>query len=601
VRNNSNFMHAASKIMFLLAIFFAIGLILPSNAEARDVVSNSADWRDVYSTIIYSNLGGATSHFLTGTAHGPIMLYEVPQTSDMVEIVTSADRPYYVGYEALFRSRGYQNVEETIYESANLELARKLPNINKFIILDDAYGYNALAVAPYASRAGYYVIFADSQNIDDITDFLATRTVEDIIIYGHTDREVRAGLATYNPEILSSETGSRFENNMLIVDKYEEVGSIKQVILTNGEFIEQSMMSGNEPVLFIGKNNVPTEIKDYIQRKGIEIGVLIGNELIGTATDIRRQVGISVFVKFARGSRVPGGTINPVEDLDRFPMPAYQLSMSISGISYNRATGQLEVTYVNNVDLATYFITTVTLKNDLGETIGVVGDQDGAVFIDGGETRTIAYELDDIDAALFTEDMTADIYTIFGESKTSLENVIRGTLAIDTIDVRDSTDIAIVDLVYDTTKSSFYVTIENTGESDAYVQVELIDLWINGGYVTVASDEVYLLKSGEKKKIPVEIEMAEEDLTNSRNSQVSVRAVYGERKHALIKVKTAEFELKVRSFDIMQYAMIGGAVLLIILLFLFFRRKKGKKCERCRTMNDKDARVCKKCGHVLHH
>ena len=589
-----------AKLLANKALFTALAialLILPGIVSARDVVSNSADWRDVYSTILYGNLAGASPHFLTGTAHGPILLFEIPKSSERVEIITSADKPFYVGYESLMRSKGYNNTDETILESANLELATRLPEINKFIVLDDAYGYNALAVAPYAAKAKHYVLFANSRNIDDITDFLSTKQVGQILIYGHVDREVRAALSQYNPEIIDSETGSRFENNMRIVEKYSEVGSIKQVILSNGEFIETSMMTGNEPVLFIGKNNVPQEVKDFIKQKGVEIGVLIGNELIGTATDIRRQLGISVFVKFARGSRVPGGTISPVEDLDRFPMPSYRLSISITGISYNRATGQLEVTYKNNANIATYLRTTITVKKSDGETILVTGDED-TIFLDGEETKTVVYQLEGLELTdNELEQLSAEIYTIYGESKQSLENVLRGTFKIEIISIQDDADISIKDLVYDKTKGKFYVTIENVGPVDAYVSAELIDLWVNRAYVTVSSDDVIKIEKGKSKEIPISIRLEEEDLESDRNSVITVRGIFGERRNALIRIKTAEFELKIKSSIAYQYVLILVAIGIIIWLILAFRKKK--KCQRCRTANDSDAKVCKKCGHDL--
>ena len=595
-----------TKNKFIRVIFISIISILSlilvltsALGQPNHVISNSADWRDVYSTILYANLQGIPNHFLTSTPHGPILFYEIPK-GKILQIITSADKPFVVGYESLARSRGYENPEELIFDQANLELARRLPDINKFIIIDDSYGYNAIAVAPFASRAKYYVLFADERNIGELDDFLSTKTIDDIILYGHVDRDVRTVLAKYNPEIINSEIGSRFENNMMIVDKYAELGSIKQVILTNGEFIEASMMNGREPVLFIGRNSVPDEIQEYIKDRDIEIGVLIGNELIGTATFIRRQLGISVFVKFARGARVPGGTINPVEDLDRFPMPSYQLSMSILSIVYNQATGLLEVTYNNNVDLATYFKSTITIKDANDETLAVVGDAD-PVFIDGGETKTIVYEVDLSDAENI-DNLTGEIYTIYGESKTSLEQALRGTFKIELITVLDEADIEIIDLVYDKSKGRFLVTIENTGPVDAYVDVELVDIWFDGEYITVSADDIEKIGVGKKKTIPIRIELEDEDLEDRRNSEITVRGVYGERKHALVKVKIATFDLKLRKGVVWWYipVIIVVVIILLLLLLLLLKRRK-KRCPRCRTLNDKDASHCKKCGHSFRH
>jgi hypothetical protein len=587
-----------SKKMLVWLLSLVLILLIPSLGAAQNVIiSNSADWGDVYSTLLYANLLGVSGYFLTSTPHGPVLLYEIPQDKE-IQVITSADTPFVVGYEALIRSKGYPEPQELVFDIANLELAKRLPDINKFIIIDPSYGYNALAVAPYAVKAKYYVLFADRRNIGDVTDFLAGKNVQDMIIYGQVNREVRTALTQYNPETINSANGSRFENNMMIVDKFAEIGGIKQVILTNGEFIEASMMSGKEPVLFIGRNNVPDEIQSYIKDKKIEIGVLIGNELIGSATTIRRQLGISVFVKFARGSRIPGGTINPVEDLDRFPMPSYQLSMSIVSITYNKATGEFEVTYRNDADLATYFKSTITIKNANGDIIAVLGDTD-LIFIDGGETKTIIYiPREPLTEDQMTGNITADIYTIYGESKTSLENALRGTFPIETINIIDSADINIVEpIYYDMSKGIFYVTIENIGPVDAYVSVELVDLWINGEYVTVASDAIEFIGAGKKKTIAIKVDLTEEDFARGYNEKIKVRARYGERKHALIKVKEKEVEYALRKGFAWWYIPIIIVLLLLILFLIFWRRRK--RCPRCRAMNRKHASHCKKCGYAF--
>jgi len=67
--------------------------------------------------------------------------------------------------------------------------------------------------------------------------------------------EVLDALSRFVPEIIN-ENGDRFLNNIAIVKKYREISPSKQVILTNGEFIEQEIMSGAEPVIFIGGSNI---------------------------------------------------------------------------------------------------------------------------------------------------------------------------------------------------------------------------------------------------------------------------------------------------------------------------------------------------------
>ncbi len=63
--------------------------------------------------------------------------------------------------------------------------------------------------------ADYFVLFADDRNFNDIVDFLSEGAVNDLIIYGQVDREVKDALAIYNPEIIN--LGDRFDNNIEIV------------------------------------------------------------------------------------------------------------------------------------------------------------------------------------------------------------------------------------------------------------------------------------------------------------------------------------------------------------------------------------------------
>ena len=113
-------------------------------------------------------------------------------------------------------------------------------------------------------------------------------------------------------------TGDKFSDNVEIVKKYSQVGSISQVLLSNGEFIEKEIMQGKNPLLLIGKENAPDVITNYIKSSNIQGGVLIGNELIAAATNIRQSTGINVQVKFARSARGNTSGVAPVEGLDLF-------------------------------------------------------------------------------------------------------------------------------------------------------------------------------------------------------------------------------------------------------------------------------------------
>ncbi|MFH1053194.1 MAG: hypothetical protein V1740_02140 [Candidatus Woesearchaeota archaeon] len=549
------------KVVLIVFIF----LFLVQMAVAADqIILNSEDWSDVYSGMLYASLTGTTTSFLVSDRHSTLILNAIPKETT-IQAISSNKAPFIVGYKSILESRGY-DAEETIYDNFNLELA-KLLDVESFIIVDDSYGYNAISVAPYAVVSNSYVVFADKNNIREVDSFLNGKTVGQLIIYGYVDRQVKDVLAKYNPEIINKD-GDRFANNIEIVKKYQEIRGAKQVILTNGEFIEKEIMSGSEPVVFIGANNVPDQVKDYIQGTEIEIGILIGNELVGTATYIRRNVGLNVFVKFAQGARSPTGPISQVEALDMFYLPVFTLNMEVDSIKYNRATNQLEVNLRNTEEQAVYFKGTYALKGSDGKE-QKVGDID-TIFLDGNELKTVVYDLEPITEGK----ITADVYIIYGESKGSMEKVLDTTVDVETVEVLDKCEISLNNLVYNKKKGLFYVEIENLAKVDCYVDMELIDIMIDGEPNSFSAEEIISIKSGKKEKQKIKARLEEEDIED--NSVVKVRAYYGERKDSLINILEAEFELVLAGVDYLFYSLLL-VIIILILLIIWSRRKKKKK------------------------
>ncbi len=550
-------------VLFLLAAAVSAQVDTPTR-----IITNSELWTDVYSVMQYGALKGITTNFLVSDRHATVILGQINQ-NEKLWAISSTSLPHIVGYQELLNAKGY-TAQEFKFDNVNLEMGRLLPEISKFIILDDSYGYNAIAVAPYAAITQSYVLFVDGDTIEDVSDFLSERDVESLIIFGQVDREVRDALSPFNPEIINQQ-GDRFLNNIEIVKKYMEVKPAKQVILTNGEFIEQEIMAGSQPVVFIGTNNVPQAIRDYITMSDVEVGVLIGNELVGTATSIRRDLGISVFVKFAQGARQPEGRISQVEALDMFYLPTYDLNLEVDNIKYNRATNQLEVTLRNTEDQAVYLIGTYGLTDSLG-TKATVGDI-GPNFIDGNQLKTFVYDVQE----LAEGKITVEVFIIYGEAPGSLEKEIRMVLEIGSVEVIDNCKIQINEIALNMRSKQFLVEVENIGNADCFTTIELIDLIVAGEKGTYASEAPVQVGVGNKKTIKVKVSDFEEEDAED-NEQIKVRAYYGERENTLIKVLEGRFELLIKSGDYLFYGLI--IIIILLLLLLFWKRRKKKEEEK---------------------
>lgn len=586
--------------MFLLVISFVY-----AQEEPQIFVSNSGNWQDVYSVMQYSTLRGATGYFLVSTRHSTLLINQLNRESNTL-IVSSSNNPYVVGYKSVLQSRGFETVDELRSPNVNLDLARRLPDtVVDFIVIDDSYGYNAISVAPYAALSRSFVLFANKRNINQISSFLNSRDVNSVLLYGQLDREVKDSMDEFNPEVINEQ--DRFLNNQKIVDKYQEVQieltgePKKQAVLTNGEFIEQEIMSGVEPVVFIGRANVPSQVSDYIRASDIDIGILIGNELVGSATVIRQELGISVFVKFAQSARAPTTAISPVEDLDRFYLPRYIVDLDIYNVRYNRVMNSIEITYQNLVDLSAYLKGTITLRHDGGTQI--LGDEE-SIFIDKSQFRTIIYtkNSEDLPFETMTGDITAEVFTLFGENKNSLEYILSKTVEVEEVDIEDNSKIEFGRILFDKRTGKFLIEIRNIGDVDVFVDVEMIDLIINDELVTLGGDEVIFIEVGDSKFIEVTTDMSEEDLQS--NPRVKIRAYYGERERSLIYIIEGDFEYGYTGFgyvtgqvlkDIGKNVVLYAPVLIIILLLILILGMK-KKCPQCKEINNLRVKHCKKCG-----
>jgi hypothetical protein len=558
-----------------LFVFLFVGLFLifcsslASAADFSQVISNSEDWKDVYSIMHYATLSGAAKDFLVSTRHGPILLNGLSKDSK-IKVISSKSVPYVFNYNDVVSAGGFASVEEEVVSNANLELiqSKELEDVENFIIVGDTYGYNAIAVAPYAVIDRAWVFFADRTNIDEIDAILSSRKIDEVLIYGFVDRDVRETLDKYNPKII--DTGDRFKDNIQIVEKYLEIKPTQQVLLTNGEFIEKELMNGMNPILFTGKENVPPQISEYLSNSDIEVGVLVGSDLVGAATNIRRTTGISVIVRFARGARAPTGAVAAVENLDLFYLPIPIMALELYSAKYNRATSQLELTYHSSSDIPLFLKGTIIPKSD-GVEGNRIGDID-PIFIAPNDYKTVSYP----DVQFTGEKLSLDVFTLYGDTSSSLEKILEQSIDVEVVNVLDQCEIEIQGIKFSKPKQAFLTKVKNIGSTDCWVDIELSSVLVDRVATTLGSEGSLQIKSGKSGNIKIEQEMTDADL--KANPFVDVIAYYGEREDALVKTMRGRFELKIETISMATIGIIAAIIVVLvaflILLFLWRRRKK---------------------------
>jgi hypothetical protein len=563
---------------------------MPAACAQEQVVINSGDWRDVYSSMMYANLRGMPAAFITDAPHATALPNYLDKNPDVL-LIESETSPFFANYEGTLTTEGFV-VSET-YKSlggveANLHFIRELPDITNFIVLDDSYGYNAISVAPYAVKSRSWVMFADHENIDEISGFLDGRTVNNLLIYGRVDRQVNDSLSRYDPEII--DYGDRFDNNIAIAKKYQDISEVSQIVFTNGEFIENEIMSGREPVLFIGTNVIPEQTVNYLNGSGIETGVVIGNALTGAASMITARTDMHVFIKFGQGrAGGAGGGFSLVETLDEFPLPKYELVMSVVSVDYNQGTGGLEVVYQNDANIDIFSKSSVSVFVD-GNASGVdagdgefftgvtqvatVGDEE-PIIITEGTTSGVSYDCPELAAqeSLETANITADLYAIFGESERSLNRLLQQTLGVGIITFVDQSSIDATEVLYTKKTERLSVTITNTGDVPCYVCPDVL-LRIGGREQShrVVDTPMYL-PAGGRESPSCRIDMTDADIAD--NQIVPVHVSYGEREKMLGNGLDKDLPLEIASgLDIMIIAGVAIAIIILAAAILLMRRRK---------------------------
>lgn len=589
------------KLILIILLLLILNTGYANAQQAGQVVINSADWGDVYSAVMYSNFNNIPYYFAISEPHARV----IPQYLDRnqgVRLFESESVPYLVNYKNILEQGGLTVVDETKSTNGrelNLKLASEL-DINSFIIVDDQYGYNAISAAPYAAQSGSWVLFANRNNIDEVNDFLNSRNVEKILIYGHVDRAVKDELNVFDPEIIDE--GNRFDDNLAIVSKFIELSPTDSIILSNGEFIEGAIMSGDSPVVFIGANTVPAQVIEFVKSNEIKGSTLIGNELVGSGQVLKDATGISVIVKFGQGRQVTG-EMSLIEDLDKFYLPRYELSLDAVIAQYNEATKQFEIIYRNDADIGEFFKSSIGIMAG-DERVGTVGD-DTARYIEPNSDSGRAYDID-LTAYARSSELSAVVTSEFGEAPGSLNLLLTKILDITLISVEDDSKISVSGLNYDKGTQRLELTVENTGSVPCYAS-PFITLLIEGEEEILRLGNSIPIEAGEKQTVSTRVELTIADLAD--NPDVPIHVDYGGRSEILLKNLDEILPLNVTGGIPTGLLLAGFALLLIIAAAVVWSKRKnsamagtGEKlviCSNCGESIPDDAQFCPKCGYVV--
>jgi len=555
-------------IILIISMF----LLIPAVAAKDYVVTNSDSWKDIYSGAIYAQLQNKDYKYLISDKHSS-KIAGYFKKEDTVTVIESDKLPFIINYADILKGYGFDatNIKESS-NTLNLQLA-ELSNTNSFILIDSSYGYDAVSVTPYAKLTKSYVLFADRRNIDEILELFRKKSPQKIVIYGDVDAEVKEALLPYAPDMINK--GSRYDNNIEIVQKYMQIKPTDQLILSSGEILEEGTLEAEHPILFIGKDIVPDKIVSYVKNKGIKYTILIGNELTKPARQLKELTGVAVFIKFAQGRPILGTESTKVEGLDMYYLPSYERNISLTGARYNLATQTIDIALQNNKDLKTYLRTTASIF--AGQTrVHTAGDENIEI-LEEADRRGFSYPADLSQALAENKQLDANIYTIFGEAPNFMDRELNQRVPLTIVYKKDNCEMEIKGVRFDSEIQRILISVKNIGQANCFVDANIADMVISDETTTAALSDIVFIEKGNSTELKIKQRMDAVDLED--NKEVHARVYFGEEKDFLFKKTEGIFDLQTTGKEVKNnYMMIGIiAAALLIVIIAFFKFKKSKK------------------------
>lgn len=572
-----------TRLLFFFSIISLLLLSTPSFVLATldstidydQVVVNSNDWKDVYLGLLYAQVTNTPGDYILSAEIVPDVIASLPKNKETVLLIETSGKEIIKGVKRQLEDRDFTVEELSSSKPTGLRLLQTITP-KKIILLDERYPYNSISVAPYVIREDAFVLFADATTIDEVENIIADLQVP-VIIYGYADAVVLERLQPYIEEII--DTGDKYENNIFLVNKMLTEADEKQVIVSDGEYFETSMIDDFNPVLFIGASNTPQQVVDYLLDSPITHAVVVGPEMANTASALKNRLqtqykrNISFMMMFAKTPRIQVDQFSLPSALEILFLPVNTPSLFIASITYNRLSLQLEVTYENPSSLKVFFLSTITLQSN--EELVVIGDDDTQSIL-SGQQKTMLYDvtLENVGS------LSGDIISLFGESPRSLAYKLTDAFPdISIISLQDLSELEILDAEYDKSNDAFFIRLQNPGKVTTYTSLSLIDVIINGNVLSLGGDKIYELAAGEELTVFVRAELSELDLLEM--PELHVLANYGQRKEVLFKVKEKILVYTIKWFSPLYLLAIVALLFLILITFLLFNRKNEYVCDRC--------------------
>jgi hypothetical protein len=546
------------KKRFVLIFMVIFSLSLVSVNADLDIV-NSRDWADVYSVMLHSSFKSQQTTFLNTESLGVLTKFFNSRTP--LQIYES-NNPYIRNLGAQLTATGYNVKNE--YNSKDFSIELDIQSGNYIVISQDNPRVS-IPVIPLAQKTNSWVLIVSPDNLDQVEDKLKNSL--NVIAVGNFPRDVLEKIEPHFDERIN--TNDIFQDSQAIALK---IGDMDNVLLVDGNFIENEFFTSRVPIILSGTNRVLKGTLDFMIENNVKSIIIVGNELAVVGEQIRSGSNkkISVFIKFGQ-SDVEG--TGKVYSLTYFPFPSDVLSLTITEAIYDFENKQLAVYFKNLGTTGLFFLNTLSVENRDETKLGSVTDSD-VRYLGSNEVLPVIYDLD-LPLNEINNETIVKFYTSFGITPTGLDNFLTMdnkygppfTLKLDLGELaQDDSEIEVISLVYYKSYNRLGVKVNNLKENPVFYRIKIPSIIVNG--VEQNFDKQDSVEGLSEKITYLNVKLDSIDIIE--NSKVDLVVQYGESEEILLKTLPTTFELGVKGgIPIVLIVIVGIVIVAIAILALF--------------------------------
>ncbi|HDP74217.1 MAG TPA: hypothetical protein ENN46_04680 [Candidatus Woesearchaeota archaeon] len=549
--------------LFLITTSSGAGALDYTSVSNADIILiNTRDWQASFSAMQLASILSKPTKIIfsdeqmiryinTVRLRSVLVIQEGRKSSQRIETLLRGKGTYYT----VAGKSDLEGLFQDMYETGEIK--------GFYVVPGNDASFSLVSLAS-ALREEKVHLFAESQNINDIIDSVSGKECRVVALSG-TDwiEQVPCGERTIKD--------TKYDLSIFFSEKILSETETRQIIITDGRFIEQGFFQKSSPVVLIGKSFIPESIEKHIaEEEQIEFIVLVGNEIIPLVSALKTRIentykrSISFIVRFGKTSAED----DQISALDiiftNLPEPQLALVRAI----YNTVSEELILSLREEGNVKTFAVGSVDAEDSGQEQ--VQASDENPFEIMPGETITRAY-------ALGLEDIAEAIVSfLYGETPQDFDKKLEFSHnQIQQIEIEDFSEIGIEKAIYIREIDAFVVYLKNSEESRTYARGRISSLNINGQDITVASMQDAIMAPGESGKLIFRAKM--DTLDFEANPQVQVTVFYGSRSDLLFKEKTRMLNYSIKLIRHQEAVLISGLLAAFAIMLIFLRRRKKKK------------------------